>query len=464
MTDPQPSLIIHVPPGFTAAKSYAIDVVFNRILQVRYEQRASTAAHYRLDVGNQQIVLADVLLKHTADALFVTDLTPTHALASFPIPAALHDAGDGPATVPVLFGEPNLRTGENGIECDIDIFGSVFFMLSRYEELTSPVRDTHERFPAAASLAAKEGFLDRPIVNEYAMLLWGMIKSLRPSSSRPYKAGQFRITCDVDHPFDPIRSQLKLAGRSAAADIVKRRSVASGLRRIGGFLSHTLGRHDGDPNYTFDWYARVCADANKSATFYFIPDHTAGTLDGYYDLYDRRVIQLIRYLANEGHSIGTHGSYHSFRNALQIRNERQRMQAACQKAAITSDVAGNRQHYLRWDARETADHLDAAGYEYDSTGGYADAPGFRFGTAHAFPMWSWQKNAPLGLIQRPLILMDTTLLSTEYLGLETPGQMLRLAQKLAARTLSSGGDFTILWHNSNLKTADTRQLFQSIIH
>lgn len=50
---------------------------------------------------------------------------------------------------------------------ELDIFAASFFMLTRWEEYVNKARDSHNRFPATESLAYKQGFLDRPIVNEY---------------------------------------------------------------------------------------------------------------------------------------------------------------------------------------------------------------------------------------------------------------------------------------------------------
>src|ERR1700681_688068 len=46
-----------------------------------------------------------------------------------------------------------------------DIFASVFFLVSRYEEYLSFQPDKYGRFPHQASLAFKENFLDFPLVN-----------------------------------------------------------------------------------------------------------------------------------------------------------------------------------------------------------------------------------------------------------------------------------------------------------
>ena len=45
------------------------------------------------------------------------------------------------------------------------MFGSAFFMLTRYEELVVADRDQYGRFPAAASVAGREGFLGVPVVD-----------------------------------------------------------------------------------------------------------------------------------------------------------------------------------------------------------------------------------------------------------------------------------------------------------
>ena len=57
-------------------------------------------------------------------------------------------------------------------------------MLSRYEEYVDSSRDVHDRFPAKASLAYKEGFLDQPIINEYIELLFACMLCLWPNIKR----------------------------------------------------------------------------------------------------------------------------------------------------------------------------------------------------------------------------------------------------------------------------------------
>lgn len=77
------------------------------------------------------------------------------------------------------------------VKLGLDIFGSAFFMLTRYEEVVKSVKDEHERFQARASLAYQEGFLERPIVNEYLEILWWSMKRLWPNLERKKESFEY---------------------------------------------------------------------------------------------------------------------------------------------------------------------------------------------------------------------------------------------------------------------------------
>ncbi|MFC2042988.1 DUF7033 domain-containing protein [Chloroflexota bacterium] len=63
---------------------------------------------------------------------------------------------------------------------NVDIIASAFFMLTRLEEPASSIQDDHGRFPASASLAFKQNFLERPIVDEYGLILREWLKVAFP--------------------------------------------------------------------------------------------------------------------------------------------------------------------------------------------------------------------------------------------------------------------------------------------
>ncbi|MDA7869549.1 polysaccharide deacetylase family protein [Akkermansiaceae bacterium] len=360
--------------------------------------------------------------------------------------------------VPVLFGLPEIIWNDNQILCSADLFGGIFFMLAGFEEIVSKARDSHERFPASASIASREGFLHRPLADEYRMLILNMIKTLWPGFILPKVESTFKVSCDVDHPFDMSTRSLSAFLRTFGADIIKRQSFPLALKR---FLNYTLGQFNGsrfDPYFNFDWYMRLCEEFGHTVTFYFISGQSAGAIDGYYRIREQRVLNLLKIISERGHKIGMHGSYNTFRDPARLKKERAELIEALENAGVASKVVDNRQHYLRWDAACTPDHLCSAGFQVDSTGGYADCPGFKFGTSQMFQMWSWQEMRPLKLYQKPLIAMEGSLLSPLYLGLNEIEAM-ELLRELRNKTQRYGGEFSLLWHNSTLVVKKERRIF-----
>ncbi len=365
-------------------------------------------------------------------------------------------------SVPILFGVPAASMEPDRIRLEFDPLGAIFFMLSRFEELGAMPRDRHDRFPGCASLAHRAGFLHRPIVDLLVELLRSLAERLWPGSAPLRRSGSVVVSCDVDHPFDPAAAQLRQLLRSTGGDLLMRRDLGLAVRRLRNVFASRRGDFRHDPNHTFDWYTNLCEHHGRKVAFFFIAERTAGNQDGTGELFDPRIIQLIGRLDRSGHEIGMHGSYHSFRDPVRLARERSRMREACVLAGVDAPIAGNRQHYLRWDLTQTPDHLDAVGFDYDTSGGFADMPGFRYGTSHPFRMWSWSTASPLRLVQRPLVSMERAVLDAPRVR---PSRDEAMDQMLAlkAASLQFGGDFTLLWHNCHLADPRDREMFSTLV-
>ena len=361
--------------------------------------------------------------------------------------------------IPVLYGQPGLIKKDIHWHINLDIFGSAFFMLSRYEELITRDRDEHDRFPANASVAYKSGFLDRPIVNEYLEILWASMHQLWPSLNRKVYKPQTFVSCDVDQPYDCTVETVPALIRACAGDILKRKKPFEALKRMNRYVFNKLGVYKFDPNYTFDWYMNVCEQADLKVVFYFIPSSVEPG-NGCYELTDKKIIKLMRKIDRRGHEIGVHGSFQTYRYESKTIQQKAMLEQALIQAGIKQKIKGNRQHYLRWDSAITPDILDKAGFEYDTTGSYADHAGFRFGTAHEFRMWGWQENKRLKLKQRPLIVMECTVIDQKYMGYGSDKLAYYFINTLKARSRKYGGNFSLLWHNSYFKTEDDKSLFK----
>jgi Family of unknown function (DUF7033) len=457
------TLRINIPITYTNEVRWVVEVLFQEFLGVDYEIVEWGEKYYCLDVAGNTLQFPDCFFDQASSAWLHPASIPDIPLSSWDVASSGLDVTLLTQSLPVLFGKPEIDISENHIHLGVDIFGSAFFMLSRYEEVVLPDRDKHNRFPATASLSYKAGFLARPIIDEYVEILWAAMKHLWPGLNRKNHQGKINVTCDVDAPYDCASASLETFLRTFASDVLKRCDGKMAYTRFLNYFASKWGNYRYDPYNTFDWFMCECERAGRKASFYFIPDNTAGVIDGCYAISESRIRELLRDIDGRGHEVGVHGSYGSYQSASQIRQERNLMIEACEQAGVDSSVSGNRQHFLRWDAMQTPDYLDAVGFEYDTTGSFADVPGFRYGTSRTFTMWSWRKKEAIQIKQRPLILMESSVIGKHYMGLGYTDEAMEIMLQLKQRALAYGGDFTLLWHNSHLTCEQDRKFFKALI-
>ncbi len=59
--------------------------------------------------------------------------------------------------------------------------------------------------------------------------------------------------------------------------------------------------------------------------------------------------------------------------------------------------------------------------------------------------------------------MESSVIDDSYLGMGHSAEALDLMLTLKNRALQFGGDFTLLWHNSNFMTAKDREFYEALI-
>jgi hypothetical protein len=459
-------LIVRTPEGRDAMRRYVCAVVLGEWLGLPWRH----APEARTDVAIS--IVGDPRELRLPDVLFSVPNSDWLAPASLPSPPLeqwnAYSIGLGSALVtaglPVLYGTASRTVEREGdsLRLPIDLLGSIFFMLTAYDELVCNERDEHGRYPGLASVAYRSGIIERPLADEYSEVLWHALQTLWPQLKRKKLIPKVLLSCDVDQPFDCTVSSFRSFIRASAGDLIKRRAPHEGWMRALRFISNRSGDYRYDPCYTFDRYIDLCGDFNLQAAFYFIPS-SIGPNNGCYSVSEPRIQRLIRKISDAGHEIGMHGCYEAYRDALKTRTHRDFLNAALSGAGIDQPLIGNRQHYLRWDSALTPAVLQAADFVYDTSGGYADYAGFRFGTAREFSMWDWGTSAQLSIRQRPLIVMDCTITDCVYMGLGRGIEASAYIGMLRERALKLGGQFTILWHNTSLARPEDFRLLRAAI-
>ena len=338
--------------------------------------------------------------------------------------------------------------------------GSVFFCVSRMEEIVRTERDGHDRFPIAASVAHAEGFVDRPVVDEYVDLLFGAMRILWPGVERRTTEFRLRLTHDIDRPFSVTGQPAWRVARSVGADLVRRRDPRLALRRLRAVADTRAGRVDRDPFATFDFLMKASERHGLRSVFYFMTGYDPRDEDARYRLSDAHFAPILREIHRRGHEIGLHAGYTSHGSAELIRAEATALVEACRSAGVDQPSWGVRQHYLRFASPRTWRHQEAAGLVHDSTVGFAEQVGFRSGTCREHPVFDLLERRRLALRERPLVVMDASLFG--YMGLDL---------EAAARRTSTGvevcrrhrGDAVVLYHNDTVASARQQARYRDLL-
>jgi hypothetical protein len=319
---------------------------------------------------------------------------------------------------------------ERGQRPEGDELAEAFGHLAWLEEL-GVARERHGRFPAGASALDP---LDPPLERLRSAL------GLEPPR---WGGARFAValTHDVDRPWRWTgRGVRNAVGRLRARVVEKDRRDA--LREARGLAAAPVHRLRGtDPNWRFGRIAELEAERGSTSTYFVLAGH-AHREDGFApEVYDRLRPRLVETLLEAGAEVGLHGSYKSAEDPARLAAERDAL------ASLAGELAGQRYHFLRVDPHANLAAVADLGFRYDSSLGFADAPGFRAGIMHPFRPWSEELGAPLPLVEIPLALMDTTLAEPQYLGL-TAAQAEAPAMALLDLAAERGGGFAILWHTN----------------
>ena len=366
--------------------------------------------------------------------------TPS-SLPSLPL-ASLDD-------VPVLFGRSEVTRRGSCLTIGADIVASAYFILTRYEEwVRRDVRDEHGRFPGRESLPFRAGFLDRPIVDEYAALLRKWAGEIGIELPQPDRRFSVLLTHDVDS-IGP-RPRRFGAARCIASGLLGRSPPGSALRDAAAAVG--LVRHSAD---NLDEVIRL----DRRLTDRFSPDRCrsvfffmAGGLapfDGDYRIRHKHTRRRLQEVSASGADIGLHASYAAGIDPARLAGERQVLQEVAGRP-----IEKNRHHFLAWREPQHGITLADAGLRWDATLGYADVAGFRLGVCRPVPLFDPDHQRPLGIEEHPLAVMDCTLDRPHYMNLDEEAAF-DCVRRLIDATRRHHGEFVCLWHNTVLASTDT---------
>ncbi|MEX1203484.1 MAG: hypothetical protein WEA59_09585 [Ferruginibacter sp.] len=275
------------------------------------------------------------------------------------------------------------NTGDYGF----DIFAASFYLLTRYEEYLPHTKDMYGRYPHTSSLAFREGFLNKPIVQIWVSFF---AKTLRSTfADITFKSSLFRCipTYDIDIAYSyKGKGLLRNIGGFLKSPSVERLSVLTGLQK--------------DPYDVYLYLNGLHSKHTLSPIYFFLVATSRGEFDKNISPYSHLMWRLFKQHAKK-YSIGIHPSWNSYGNVASIRKEKKILETATEKA-----ITQSRQHYIRFNLPHSFEQLLDAGITDDYSMGFGSINGFRASVADSFNWYDLSKETTTILRIHPFCWMD----------------------------------------------------------
>lgn len=313
-----------------------------------------------------------------------------------------------------------------------DFFSASFYLLSRYEEYLIKRKDQHGRFPAEASVAYKNHFLEVPLIDFWTYKLkeklqkWNDTIVFRPNSYT------FIPTIDVDSVYAYRNRGLVQTMACCIRDIFKG-SIEKAKKRL-----LTVLRLQEDPFFNLEEVDEMHKNLGLFPLFFF---HC-----GWFGKRDKRAIYpsrryaAVRKKISRTAVVGMHPSYNSAKCHFLFKIEKNMMNWN------ESTARPIRFHYLRMTVPETYEYIEEEKFTSDWSMCYSNNPGFRASTSHPFYFFNLKKNEVSDLVVYPTAVMDKTLKQNLKLNAE---ESLQYILRLRDVVKEVDGTFITLFHNEH---------------
>ncbi|WP_244534012.1 polysaccharide deacetylase family protein [Maribacter aquivivus] len=319
-----------------------------------------------------------------------------------------------------------------------DIFAASFFLLSRYEEYLPHVKDIHGRFSPKDSIAFQNGFLQKPVVDIWALKLLDALKERFPDLEYKNKSYDFISVIDVatSHCYANRGVIRGLAGMLMDIGTFK-------LKRVYDRIAVALNRQK-DP---YDNYAELIAlhkKYNVKCNFFFQYAD--------YSKYDKNVStnsikfkSLIKYVADYV-PVSLAASYSSFSDLELLKKEKANLEVV-----INRPVNNCKMRYNRVDVPQTYRNLIAAEFTNDYTMGYTFELGFRAGTCTPFQFYDIPLEVKQPIKVHPFAIHDISLSK-----IKKDQEVLRQVQLITNEVSKVNGTLITMFSNEVLGNNEDR--------
>lgn len=318
-----------------------------------------------------------------------------------------------------------------------DIFAASFYLLSRYEEYLPHQKDIYGRYAHENSLAFKEGFLDKPLINFWIKGFKEKLKKKFPSLVLQHSTFTFLPTYDID-----IAWSHKHKGWWRSLGGLWQSLIKSNWKHVRERIA-VLRNKVKDPFDSYSWLHRLHEENQVKPHYFFLLAEKNGRYDKNI-LPQQKALQalisdhIIRY------PVGIHPSWRSGDEHELLKKE----------VNILSDITGSkilssRQHYIRFTLPETFRRLIDSGIRFDFSMGYGSINGFRASVATPFYWYDLEKEQATSLMLFPFCYMEANSFYEQKYSTQQALDEMRYYYDIVK---SVSGTFIMIWHNHFLGT------------
>jgi len=271
-----------------------------------------------------------------------------------------------------------------------DIFAASFYLLSRYEEYLPHVKDELGRFPASESLAQKEGFLQSPVVDEWAYKLKDILAKQFPNLVFPERKFQVHNLVEAKRPFEFLQRGVVRTIIGFGSDLWKLKLGRFFLR-----IRVLLGLRK-DPYDTFTWILNNSRHSDASLTVFFLLGEGFSFREDF-NTKRERFQRLVKYI-NDYVEVGLVFSFHSLYDYVKLKVEKDWLEDLTHRKLKSS--FNDRQLV---DLPNIYRRLIELEVERDYSLFYYDEIGFRGGTCTPFLFYDLDYEVKTPLVLQPVI-------------------------------------------------------------
>lgn len=405
-------------PQTSPRLTYILDLILGELLGLTYTLTTS-AEDFKTHTGPgfsyAPSPVADELFFCSTWLLFETDVRHQ--------PIALAEYGNTIGFFPV--GPPSLLP--------FDVFASAFHMVSRYIEYLPSKLDKYDRFRGSQSVIVKAGFVEKPMVNMYAVELRKILSAAFPALQFKKHRFTYIPTFDIDMAYSYLYKGFKRNAGGLVRDF-----FLSDFKLVRERLM-VLMRGMKDPYDTYDYIFETLNSENLRPIFFFLLGDES-RFDKNIPHTEENFQKLIKKIAAKA-DVGIHLSFKSHAHRKFELQEIKRLEE------ITGEtVTRNRYHYLRFHVPNSYLRLIEEGVTDDYSMGYAPHAGFRAGICTPFYFFNLRANQVTPLRIHPIAFMDTTF--AHYKKMNAKEAMERI-RRIMRNVKDVEGTMYALWHNSS---------------